>query len=47
MSSIKNEIWKDLEGYEGIYQVSNTGKDFISNILYLYSMFCAYYDKKL
>ena len=22
----KNEIWKDIEGYEGIYQISNTGK---------------------
>ena len=21
-----NEIWKDIEGYEGYYQVSNTGK---------------------
>ena len=21
-----NEIWKDIEGYEGLYQVSNTGK---------------------
>ena len=21
----KNEIWKDVEGFEGIYQVSNTG----------------------
>lgn len=21
-----NEIWKDVEGYEGLYQVSNTGK---------------------
>ena len=20
------EIWKDIEGYEGIYQISNTGK---------------------
>ena len=20
------EIWKDIEGYEGLYQVSNTGK---------------------
>ena len=22
----KNEIWKDIEGYEGIYQVSNLGR---------------------
>jgi hypothetical protein len=21
-----NEIWKDIKGYEGLYQVSNTGK---------------------
>ena len=20
------EVWKDIKGYEGIYQVSNTGK---------------------
>ena len=20
------EVWKDIEGYEGLYQVSNTGK---------------------
>ena len=25
-SYIKNEIWKDIDGYNGIYQVSNTGK---------------------
>lgn len=24
--STKNEIWKDIDGYEGIYQISNTGK---------------------
>lgn len=23
---MKNEVWKDIEGYEGLYQVSNTGK---------------------
>jgi hypothetical protein len=23
---MKNEIWKDIEGYEGIYQVSNLGQ---------------------
>lgn len=23
---MKDEIWKDIEGYEGYYQVSNTGK---------------------
>lgn len=23
---MKNEIWKDIEGYEGIYQVSNLGR---------------------
>lgn len=23
---MKGEIWKDIEGYEGLYQVSNTGK---------------------
>ena len=22
----KNEIWKDIEGYEGLYQVSNLGR---------------------
>ena len=22
----KNEIWKDIEGYEGLYQVSNFGR---------------------
>ena len=22
----KQEIWKDIEGYEGLYQISNTGK---------------------
>ena len=21
-----NEIWKDIDGYEGLYQVSNLGK---------------------
>ena len=21
-----NEIWKDIKGYEGLYQISNTGK---------------------
>ena len=26
MKSIKNEIWKDIEGYEGKYQVSNLGR---------------------
>lgn len=24
--SMKNEIWKDIEGYEGLYQVSNLGR---------------------
>lgn len=23
---MKNEIWKDIEGYEGLYQISNFGK---------------------
>ena len=23
---MKNETWKDIEGYEGIYQISNTGR---------------------
>lgn len=23
---LENEIWKDVEGWEGIYQVSNTGR---------------------
>ena len=23
---MEKEIWKDVEGYEGLYQVSNTGK---------------------
>ena len=22
----KHEVWKDIEGYEGLYQVSNTGR---------------------
>ena len=22
----ENEIWKDIEGYEGLYQVSNWGR---------------------
>lgn len=22
----QNEIWKDIEGYEGLYQVSNRGR---------------------
>ena len=26
MSNIYKEIWKDIEGYEGIYQISNYGK---------------------
>lgn len=26
MIECKNEIWKDIEGYEGIYQVSNYGR---------------------
>jgi hypothetical protein len=25
MSKVKQQIWKDIEGYEGIYQVSNLG----------------------
>ena len=23
---LENEIWTDIDGYDGIYQVSNTGK---------------------
>lgn len=26
MNTIKNEIWKDIEGYEGVYRVSNMGR---------------------
>lgn len=26
MSSLENEIWKDIEGFEGIYQISNYGR---------------------
>ena len=26
IQDLPNEIWKDIEGYEGFYQISNTGK---------------------
>ena len=26
VESVINEVWKDIEGYEGIYKISNTGK---------------------
>lgn len=26
LTSLKNEIWKDIEGYEGLYQISNYGR---------------------
>ena len=26
MNNYTNEIWKDIKGYEGLYQVSNLGK---------------------
>ena len=26
MSDLAQEIWKDIEGYEGLYQVSNFGR---------------------
>ena len=26
LTPLKNEIWKDIEGYEGLYQVSNYGR---------------------
>lgn len=26
MNKIKEEIWEDIEGYEGLYQVSNLGR---------------------
>lgn len=26
MKKIENEVWKDIDGYEGIYQISNLGR---------------------
>lgn len=26
LPNLKNEVWKDIKGYEGFYQISNTGK---------------------
>ena len=26
MENLENEIWKDIIGYEGLYQISNLGR---------------------
>lgn len=26
VENLKDEIWKDIEGYEGLYQISNFGR---------------------
>lgn len=46
-----NEIWKDIEGYEGLYQVSNLGniKSFCNNktIILKQTNICKYGHKKV
>lgn len=42
---MENEIWKDIEGYEGIYQVSNLGR--VKSLPKLYKRkFKSYYTKE-
>lgn len=47
--SLSNEVWKDIEGYEGLYQVSNLGRVRSLNYLHTGQMRVlkqCFYDRK-
>lgn len=49
VQNIENEVWKDIEGYEGLYQVSNIGniKSLERDVVYSNSAIHHYEEKLL
>lgn len=41
LEPLKNEVWRDIQGYEGLYQISNYGR--VKRIVKYKNEYCKYY----